>query len=335
MQRSVVAAVAIAVLVGTGTAVRAADDEKPLPVERNGILANGVTYVVEGRVRIPKGVTITLQKDTKLVGRKDAVLEVDGELEVHGVGAAHVPIQDVTIELHPKCAGIHVDMVDLAGTTKITTAKDQPTDCEIILENVEFKDKAGLDVEMNGNTVLLRRVRAPNLVRVKGVDKEGAVGNKVRFIASFCNPGKQPAGATAGRLMGGVVVENVSEAVIHACNLLGDKVSLKDCDVVAFDENYVGCKTLEFVQTETGRFAKTTILKCDFQCDSLVASAPFVEGRTEKLVVDRCWFDGGTAPTAVRDRYVKDRSRDPKCGVMVEIKKLEDAPLGLAGGAKK
>lgn len=335
MQRSVAAAVAIAVLVGARTSVRAADDEKPLPVERSGILPNDVTYVVEGRVRIPKGMTITLQKDTKLVGRKDAVLEVDGELEIHGVGAAHVPVQDVTIEIDAKSAGIHIDMVDLAGTTKITTAKGQPTDCEIILENVEFKDKAGLDIEMSGNTLLLRRVRAPNLVRVKGVDKEGAVGNKVRFIASFCNPGKQPAGAVTGRLMGGVVVENVSVAVIHACNLLGDKVSLKDCDAVSFDENYVGCKTLEFVQTEAGHFAKTAIVKCDFQCDSLVASAPLVEGKTEKLVVDGCWFDGGTAASAVRDRYVKDRSRDPKCGVMVEIKKLEEAPLGLAGGAKK
>src|SRR5688572_11119507 len=84
-------------------AARAEDPavEKPFPVDRTQILSKEKSvYTVEGRVRIPKGVEISVLKEiiVKAKGSAPAVIEVEGSLTVHGVFSREVIFEDVTIE---------------------------------------------------------------------------------------------------------------------------------------------------------------------------------------------------------------------------------------------
>src|SRR5207253_1702655 len=97
-----------AVLVGTlvfaaaprDAARGGADDGKPFPFAKTTILPSSGTYYVEGRVRIPKGVSITVQKNTVIAGRGESggVIEVEGDLQIHGTPDKRDIVRDVTIE---------------------------------------------------------------------------------------------------------------------------------------------------------------------------------------------------------------------------------------------
>src|SRR5262245_35775426 len=81
---------------------------KPFPVNRTQIVKDGVV-VVEGRVRIPVGIEITVQKNTKVIGTGDQpTIEVEGKLTVQGVRGEQAIFEDVTIELQPKFTELNV-----------------------------------------------------------------------------------------------------------------------------------------------------------------------------------------------------------------------------------
>ena len=86
--------------------------EIPFPAGKTAILRQEkVTYVVEGRVKIPVGVEVTCLRDVYIVGKgSGAVIEVEGRLKVHGVGAREVIFENVAVELKPKFESVHMDM---------------------------------------------------------------------------------------------------------------------------------------------------------------------------------------------------------------------------------
>lgn len=314
---------------------RGADAEpKPFPVGKTTKLESGGTYYVEGRVRIPKGVSVSVQQATKVIGRgpEGGVLEVEGELLVHGTDDDHDSFHDVTIEAQAKFAQIRVDETDFDGASLgVRTAKDVAADGRVFVQNTTMSGKATVDLTMTANNVDVQRVKCPNLVRVTVVDPPGSSGNKVKLMVMNC----LTAGNKSAELTGGLVVENVSDVTVRGCKLAGDKARFADCGVVTFDGNYVACKTLEFTQKTAGRFGKTEITKCDVQVEKLVAWAPYAEGKAESLVADHCWFQGETKYAAIRDRFLKDRTSDPKCGVTVNVTKTIAEPQQLGWTVKK
>ena len=309
--------------------------EKPLPFDKTTILPSGGTYFVEGRIRIPKGIEITVQKDTKLVGRgKDATIELEGDLKIHGVADSKVAMEGITIEVQPKFGEVRLDMVKVTGPSRgIVSLKGKPVDGRIMVLNTEFEGAAGLDVTMIENEVDLQRVYVRAPVRVKAVDPEGTPGNRVKL--NLLNNYTGPATIEPGALMGGVLVENVHEVVVRACRIAGEKASFKDCDLVTFDANQVLCASVEITQKAPGRFGKTSISKCDVRCQKIVLFAPAAPGKTEIVPVDKCWFEGETDESAVRTKFLRDKDDDEKCGVRADVTKLMERPLELAGKVKK
>lgn len=310
----------------------AEDDARPLPFAHTSILPSGGTFYVEGRIRIPKGIEITVQKDSRIVARgNDAVIEVAGKLVIRGVADSVVPIENVTIEVQEEFESVRLDMTTIGGSSRgIVTPTGKACDGRIAVLNTEFKDKATLDVAMSANEVDLQRVYVRLPVCVRGVDTAGRpAGNRVKLNVLNCCT--MSTSILPGALMGGLVVENVSDVTVRATRLSGDKASFTDCDSVTFDGNQVKCLTLEFVQTAAGRFGKSSMSNCDILCQKIVTSAPVVAGRTDVFSCDKCWFDDETDEKKVRARWFKDKAADPACGVTVKITKVMDRPLLLAG----
>ena len=309
--------------------------DKPLPVDRTTILPSGGVYFVEGRVRIPKGIEITVQKDTKLVGRgRDATIEIVGELKIHGVADSKVLIENVTFEVQPKFGELRLDMTKVSGKSLgVVSPKGKSVDGRIMVMNTEFEGAAGLDVTMIGNEVDLQRVYVRAPVRVKAVDPEGSPGNRVKL--NLLNNYTGPTTIEPGALMGGIAVHNVDQVVVRACRIGGERASFTDCREVTFDANQVLCQSVEITQSAPGRFGKTSITKCDVRCQQIKLYAPAAPGKTEIVPVDKCWFDGETDEAAIRTKYLRDKDDDAKCGVRADLTKPMERPLELAGKIKK
>jgi hypothetical protein len=275
-------------------------------------------------------------KETKIVGRGEGggIIEVEGQLAIVGVSNLHVTLKDVTIELQPTFTDFRTDMVDFTGKSMgVTTVQDKPSDGRLFLQNTTFEGKATVDVTFSSNEVDLQRVNAPNLVHVKAVTPAGQNANRVKL--NLMNNCGGTGSIVAGQLSGGLLVENVNEVIVRTNILGGPKVSFVDCGPIDFDANHVTCKTLEFTQSVAGRFKGTTITKCDVQCDKIVLAAPADPKKPEKVVCDKCWFGGETKDKAVREKFFTDHDDDPACGVTVDLTRISDKPMGLAGPVTK
>jgi hypothetical protein len=321
-----------ALFVAASVAFGGAAAERPLPVEHTVILpSDNVTYTVTGRVRIGKGTVVKVQKDTKLVGKGDSggVIELEGQLWICGVKDSKVTLENITIEVQPKFETLHTDMVVFSGKSAgVVSPKDASVDGRIFLENTDFGTSAGVDVVMIDNNIDVQRCSCQAPVNVKAVDPPGSTGNKVRFMVM--NNGSDSVG-----LSGGLHVEHVADVTVRTNVLSGDKVTFLDCGAVAFDTNYVKCKTLEFLQSAAGRFGKTWMSKCDVQCGKIVLTAPVDAKHPEKMTCDKCWFNGETKEKTVREKWFVDHAQNADSGVTVEIGKISEKPLQLAGTVKR
>jgi hypothetical protein len=327
------AALALSLAGGGGDAL--SEDARPLPVSRTTILPSGGVYFVEGRVRIPKGTEITVQKDSKLVGRGEegGIIEVEGELEIHGVLDSVVPLEDVTIVLMPKFGNVHTDMVVFKGAKSkgILCAHDMAVDGKLFVENTHFEGEATVNVTVVSNEVDLQRCVFHNKVTVKGADAPGATSNRVKLMVM--NNGSTA--KSAGSFYKGLHVEHVGDVTVRTNVFKGEKVTFVDCPDVAFDANHLKCKVLEFIQSASGRFGKTSITKCDVQCEKIVLSAPADPKKPESIPCDKCWFGGETREKVIREKFFTDRDDDPACGVTVDLQKVMEKPLQLAGSVTR
>jgi hypothetical protein len=309
--------------------------EKPFPVDRTQILAGGgTTYVVEGRIHIGKTTEITVQKDTVIVGRGDGggIIELEGQLEIHGVKGGEIPLQDITIELQPTFGNLHLDMVEFTDKSGgVTSPKDKAVDGRIFIENSTFNGKSTVDVTMSSNWIDLQRSMFEAPVRVKAVDPPGATANKVRLMA-MNNASNH---LLSGYFNGGLRVEHVFDVTVRTNILRGDAVSFVDCGSVAFDANYVTCKTLEFVQTVAGRFGKTTMSKCDVQCQKIALTAPVDPKNPDSMTCDKCWFGGETKEKAIREKFFVDHEKNAESGVTAKTTAVQEKPLQLAGTVQR
>jgi hypothetical protein len=309
----------------------AADDAKPLPVDKTGILKSGGTYYVEGRVRVPKGVELTVQKETKIVARgTDAVIEVVGELVVRGVRGGSVLLEGVTIEPQKEFEGLRTETTVFTGGSRgIVSPKDTPVNGRLVALDTTFEAGATFDVTIASDDIDLQSVHCTSPVRIKGVAPEGATANKSKLMV-LNNKGGTASG-TRGGFTAGILVESVGDVTIRCNEISGEKATFIDCPSLTFDANWVRCKTLEMKQAAAGNFGRTLISKCDFQCEKIVLYAPAAPGKAESIPCDKCWFGGEVKEKAVREKFFTDREDDPGCSVAIDLKKIMEKPLNLAG----
>ena len=303
----------------------AAEGAVPFPVNRSRILrAEGTVYTVTGRQTIPAGVEVSCQKDVVIRGEtKDATLVVAGSLQVHGVSSREVIFDGVVVEAAADSEDVHLDMCEFRGGGGVRSPKDQAVDGKLFLENVTFTTGAKLDVTMERGNLDLSAVTSKAPVRLSFRDPEGARRNSCRVTVR------------GSSLDGGLFIDNAADLTVRLSSMGGDLSRFTDNDVLTFDGNKVTSKTLSFVQTRNGRFGKTKLQKCDIYSTSLVARSPVGKKTSERISVDKCWFNDRTREKDLRTGLIKDGKDDPENAAVFRFKKINGRPLELGGSRQR
>ncbi len=334
-----VGALAIAALAGLLLAQgdAAADDEVPFPVSRSQILRKeGTVYYVEGTQRIPKGVEISCQKDVRIRGRgPNAVLEVEGSLQVHGVSAREVIFEDVLVRTAPNVQDLQLDMCIFRGAGGVTTAAEMPSEGKIFLEHVTLEASCRLELAFTRGNIDLSSVKAGSTVRIVGAVPEGAPNDDVKLKVRDCS------------FTGGLEVLGVRDVTVRINRLLGARSTFQDCEKFDFDGNKVTSKVLEFRQSAQGGFGATTISKCDLYCERIEVYAPANGSRGDTVRMDKCWFKGAvTDEKQLHATVLVDASDTPEPpkqgaeqpapnGARIALKNVQERPLELAGAIER
>jgi hypothetical protein len=306
----------------------ARDEEKPLPVGRSAQIKEG-TYFVEGRQCVPKNVKITLFKGVKVVGRGGAaVIALAGTLDLHGVRDAGIVLEGVTIELQPEFGMLdaqHAEFRDTCGG--IVTPPDATAAGRLKLVYSSFQPKAKIDVSLTDGRVEINGTTAYSPVSIRATAAQGAKGNSVTVAVENCC---YPTGFGAG-----LRIEGAKRVEMLTTKVEGDVFALVDCDTIVLDGLLLQSKTVELHQSVRGRFARTTVERCDFQCGKVVLTAPTADLNPETLTIDNCWFDGVTVPSKVKERFINDRAVTSTSGVVAQLQRINANPLTLGGAVRR
>jgi hypothetical protein len=313
-------------------ASRSRGREIPFPVEKTAILrTNKVVYVVEGRRKITEGVEITVQKDVYVVGKGEgAVIEVEGALKVHGVGAREVIFENVTIELAPEFRDVQMDMAIFRKGAAVRTPEGKAVDGKFMIELIDFEDDALLDLTFQKGSIYISGVCSDAPMKLRAVDPAAAEENKVKLFMLGCAqfPPDHPG------LVGGLIVEGFHDATVRISRLGGPLSACRNCKSLIFDGNKVNSDKLEFIQVDAGGFRKTKIMKCDVYSQKVTFYSGKVDEKTvDRIKVDRCWFKGIRDPKVVHAKVIEDAEDDESRHNMsrVILGKLLKRPLELAG----
>ncbi|HEU4394583.1 MAG TPA: hypothetical protein VFS92_03395, partial [Planctomycetota bacterium] len=186
----------------------------------------GVVYEVDGRQRIPKGVSISCQKDVHIRGKgPSAVIEVEGTLELQGVSKREVILEGVTIEPCEKFQEVNIDSSIFRGGGGIRTPSGRASEGKLFVELCDFVSPARLDVTLSGGSIDLVSSTFHERVSIRAVDPSPETRNKVRLVVRGCQ------GPTAySGFYGGLVVENVADVVVQLSRVAGPLTAIRDWD---------------------------------------------------------------------------------------------------------
>lgn len=312
---------------------------EPFPFAKTTILRDEhASYYVEGRVRIPKGVEVTVLRGIRITGRgKDATIEVEGSLKIHGVHEREVILDGVTIQPCQVFDEIKIDMTAFTKGSGLRTAKDVPCTGYFMLELLDLDKTSAVDLALKAGSVEMATVCSESPVRIRAVDTPGEKGNTVRVEVRGCEQEsllKCPIHQGVRGLVGGLDVEGANEVVVRLSRLGGDRVRIADWRrSLIFDGNKVDAKTLAFEQPVAGRYRVAQFLKCDVSSTSVRFAAPVEEpGETEEFPVERWWFARTKSDRAEIEKLVDDAADAPgRNGARAKIGKLNERPLELAG----
>lgn len=328
--RSAPLALLVVLLLAPAAFARGSRRTVPFPVERTTILRDEKTiYTVEGRIRIPKGVEISCQKDVHIVAKgPDAVIEVEGALKVHGVSDREVIFEGVTVEPASEFNDIHLDMVIFRDGSKLLTPPGKAVNGKLFIENVAFQFDTEFDITVCHGHVDLVGINADVPLKIAAVNPEGADTNKVKLTVRGC---VESLTGEIG-LKGGLIVKGVHDATVRLNRLGGELSSFTDCRTLKFDGNKVDSKLLEFHQTGTGDFRLTPVTKCDFYCEKVTAGSKASEVKNmDRIRMDRCWFRGILRPDEVRRQVLVDGDGDAENAAKILLGKIGKRPLELGG----
>jgi hypothetical protein len=301
-------------------AAAAAPDEKPFPVpDRSVILREeGTVYLVEGRVRIPRGVEVSCQKDIyiRAKGKDPAFLVVEGDFKAHGVGAREIIFEGVTVEPAPEFGKIQLDSCIFRKGGGLATPKDGSAEGEILLQFCRFQDRARCDLALSGTSLQVLDSSTSGPLRIRGADAPGKP-NRLKAVVR-------------GGTFQGMEARSVADLTVRINSLRSDPLLFVDLPVLVFDGNKVEGKELRIEHSRAGGFAKTQVMKCDLYPKTLSFRAPADAEKSDALVLDKCWFEGITDPKAIAER-IRDAADDPGNGVKVTVQNPQERPLELAG----
>lgn len=319
----------LAVLLGAARAraqQAGADDQVPFPTKTCILREGGVVYFVDGRQRIPKGARISCQKNVKVVGQgAGAVIEVEGDLKVHGVSAREVIFENVWIEPQARFGAIQLDMTVFRGGG-IRVPKEHPADGKLVIENSTFGGGAALDVTMAGGELGIRASSFQSLVAIKAVKEEGQrrASLKVDVIGNY---------GINGGLAGGLMMEGCHKPTVRNTRIAGAKCAFLDCTGLTFDGNKVNSDLLLLQATVSGCFRGTKVQKCDIYSARVSFRAP--PDAKETVILDKCWFKGLTKKADILEQVIQDGGDDAQNGVTAKFRKINDRPLELAGSVDR
>jgi hypothetical protein len=335
-------AAAVLLLLSLPAKAAPAPVEKPFPVDRTCKLQDdGVVYTVEGRVRIPKGVEITVFHGSTIrcKGEKPAVIEVEGGLDVVGVFETEVPIEDVVIEPCATFESIRLVTASFHGTGGLRTREGVPAEGKLRVELSDFMKPSTVDLSFRGGYVDLMTSCFDLPVKVRGVDASPTKKNTLRASVRSCNQDGYACKGHNGRLgvREGLSIENADEIVVSASRIGGEALVIKDWrSKLTFDMNKVETDLLDIRNSEAGRMAKVQFTKCDIGTKQINVFAPPAEGFKDHLTMDRCWFRGLTDAKEILRKVVRDGDDLPEAnGSRVVISKPAANPLEFAGKAPK
>ncbi len=75
---------------------------------------------------------------------------------------------------------------------------------------------------------------------------------------------------------------------------------------------------------------KVKLMSIHLLCSTVRVFAPATPGKSDRVVLDKCWFAGEMEPDAIAE-IVDDREDDPTNNVKVRVQKPLKRRLGLAG----
>jgi hypothetical protein len=299
---------------------RADDEEQPLPLRASVILPSGGRYFVEGTQEIRWGQELSVQKETVIRGRgAGATLVVEGALQVRGVTAKRVVIEDLVIEVAERCERVHLDNVILRRCA-IRTAKEKPSEARVHVESCELSETPiELSLVKGEVTILATDIKgAFTLVGVKA-EQDQKNPPPVRLLLNMCNTNRD------------FVVDKAKHVVIRGNGIYSPKCSFTDCAELEFDANVVKNPGVLIAQSEAGKLKKTNISKCDFHGSVLTLKAPRDGKKKDKVPVDKCWFMGRTKAKEIVGKDIRDGTVDETSGAYAVMRKINDRPLELGG----
>lgn len=320
---------AVACVLGSSVLAPRAAAQVPFPIDKNQRLEElGDTLIVTGRMRIPRRISIEAMRALTIKGEgADATLEVSGNVKMRAATGGKIEFQGVWLELTPECKEINLADCLFKGRGGIRPSPDGPSETKIFFERVDFERSASLTIEASNGSILMDGCSLDGPLVLRGVSRSETV--KSGFTVAIYGSSGRTRDRIRG-LLGGVTVEGIKDGTIRTCDLAGSQALFVDNRKLYFDGNNARSKRVEFRNTTSGGFDGLKITKSDFRPKKLVLSSPRVEGLSERLTFDSCYFRGIEDPETLRKEMLED-SENSESGVMAVLRDVHAQPMGLAG----
>lgn len=296
--------------------------EEALTVDRSATLTtkqgDGV-FFVEGRLTIPRGVHVSCQRGTRVVGRGEgAVLVVEGSFSVVGTREERCAVEGLAIELAPGFKNVRFAETELVEACSIRTAEGLPAAGILQLETCQVPRQAVFEVELTEGELHFLETSVACPVKITGLPVpvgERLTDNRTSVLASggsfaaFDMAGVSKSRLRHTKLRGEVTLANCGDLMLDGCRLDGPKVAV--------------------THTEPGGLKDTRFTKCDFYLEELSFSAPGSKRST--VTIDKPYFECCSDADAL-DKVVRDGADDATNGAVADVKKQRGERNGFADG---
>jgi len=300
------------------TALSLAAADEPLPLRKTVTLRDG-NYTVSGRQVLPRNANLTILRGMRIRGDSDAVIELEGSIKFKAVTGGKVVLENVWLEITPKCREILLSNVEFRGGG-IRAHASGPADANLFLVAVEFTGSASMTLEMEGGEADLQNMKSAAPMKIIGVPRSERSGSQLDLMMLSCQP-----------LSGGLHVQGVRKAVVRNCNFGGPLSSFVDNTSLEFDGNTVHSRELEFRVSRYGGFKRTEIKNSDFHCKRLKLLSPPSGDKKERVTLTFSWFRDLRDEEEIRADMIHDSDDDPKIGALAGFKKILPRAIQLGG----
>lgn len=270
--------------------------EEPLPLNRSAKL-QGKTFTLTGRHALGKGVRITLGPGTRVVGRgKNAVIDLEGSIQVAGEPGAEVVFENVWINLTWKFAGLRIKHAKFLKSGGVSVPHERETRGKAYLEHVTMTKEASVWVTFHEGSIELRHVTSESTCQIAATASDRNV--KLDMFACRFTSSSDPK-----VIKGGLRTHHVKEVRIENTHFGGLSSSFTGGVKLALEGCRFAGRGVSFRQPTKGRIGKIKIAKCDFGKDTGVTfEGP--RGGKERVTLKECYFGGIADPKTILGRIV-------------------------------